>query len=221
VKRETKGAKMTEQEFLEILKETGGYISESHIISTSGKHLDAYLNKDAIYPHTCAVSMVCKAMAELFAGENVEAVVGPSLGGIILSQWTAYHLSELTGRDVLGIYTEKNQSKNQILTRGYDALVKGKRVLVVEDILTTGESLAKVVRTVKAAGGTVVATCAMVNRDPDKIDEHVIGAPLKTLAAFCLPAWDEADCPMCKNNVPINTTVGKGHAYLAERKVPE
>lgn len=208
---------MTEQEFLEILKETGGYISESHIVATSGKHLDAYLNKDAIYPHTRAVSAVCKAMAELFADANIEAVVGPSLGGIILSQWTAYHLSEMMGRDVLGIYAEKNESKDQILTRGYDALVRGKRILVVEDILTTGGSLAKVVRTVKAAGGTVVAACAMVNRDPDKIDDAVIGAPLKTLASLRLPAWDEADCPMCKNNVPINTTVGKGRKYLEKK----
>jgi orotate phosphoribosyltransferase len=206
---------MTEQEFLEILKETGGYITESHIVATSGKHIDTYLNKDAIYPHTRAVSAVCKAIAELFVGENIEAVVGPSLGGIILSQWTAYHLGELTGRDVLGIYTEKTEDKNQILTRGYDALVHGKRVLVVEDILTTGGSLAKVVRTVKAAGGTVLAACAMVNRDPDKIDDTVIGASLKTLAALRLPAWDEADCPMCKNNVPINTKVGKGGDYLA------
>jgi len=209
---------MTEQEFLKILKETGGYISDSHIIATSDKHIDTYLNKDAIYPHTRAVSAVCKAIAELFTDENIEAVVGPSLGGIILSQWTAYHLSEITGKEVLGIYTEKTENKDQILTRGYDALVRGKRVLVVEDILTTGGSLAKVVRTIKAAGGTVLAACAMVNRDPDKIDETVIGTPLKTLAALRLPAWDESDCPMCKSNTPINTTVGKGRDYLARKK---
>lgn len=209
---------MTEQEFLEILKETGGYITDSHIVATSGKHVDTYLNKDAIYPHTRAVSAVCKAMAELYAGENIEAVVGPSLGGIILSQGTAYHLSEITGREVLGIYTEKDENKNQILTRGYDALVRGKRVLVVEDILTTGGSLAKVVRTIKAAGGIIVAACAMVNRDPDKIDNAVIGTPLKTLAALRLPSWDEADCPLCKQNIPINTIVGKGQDYLAKKE---
>jgi orotate phosphoribosyltransferase len=205
---------VTEQEFLQILKETGGYISGSHIVATSGKHVDTYLNKDAIYPHTSAVSAVCKAIAEVFANSEIEAVVGPSLGGIILSQWTAYHLSHSSGRDVLGIYTEKTADKDQILTRGYDALVRGKRVLIVEDILTTGQSLAKVVRAVKGAGGIVVAACAMVNRDPDKIDSTVIGAPLQTLAELRLPAWDAVECPMCKANVPINTTVGKGREYL-------
>lgn len=209
---------MTEQELLKILKETGGYIDQSHIIATSGKHIDTYLNKDALYPHTHAVSKVCQAMAELFADDNIEAVVGPSLGGILLSQITAYHLSKITGKDVLGIFTEKNAEKDQILTRGYDALVRNKRVLVVEDTLTTGGSLAKVVRTVKSAGGTVVAACAMVNRDPEKINDAVIGAPLKTLAELRLPAWDEADCPMCRNNVPVNTIVGKGRDYLAQHK---
>ncbi|MFA4993982.1 MAG: phosphoribosyltransferase family protein [Bdellovibrionales bacterium] len=207
---------MTEQELLDILKETGGYITGSHIVTTSGKHIDTYLNKDAIYPHTHVTSAVCKAMAELFVDSNIEAVVGPALGGIILSQWTAYHLSELTGKEVLGIYAEKTANKDQILTRGYDALVRGKRVLVVEDILTTGQSLAKVVRSVKEVGGIVVAACAMINRAPDKVDSTVVGAPLKTLAELRLPAWDKADCPLCKNNVPINTTVGKGREYLAQ-----
>jgi orotate phosphoribosyltransferase len=154
-------------------------------------------------------------MAELFVDLNVEAVVGPALGGIILSQWTAYHLSKLTGKEVLGIYAEKMPDKSQLLTRGYDALVRRKRVLVVEDILTTGVSLAKVIRSVKDVGGMVVAACAMINRDPDKIDSALIGAPLKTLAELRLPSWNEVDCPMCKKEIPVNTTVGKGREHLA------
>lgn len=86
---------MTEQEFLEILRKTGGYITGSHIVGLREKHIDTYLNKDAIYPHTRAVSAVCKAIADLFADLHIDVVVGPSLGGIILSQWTAFHLSEV------------------------------------------------------------------------------------------------------------------------------
>lgn len=206
---------MTQNDFIELLRQTGGYIDKSHIIATSGKHLDTYLNKDAIYPHTHAVSAVGQAFAELFIDAQIEAVIGPSLGGIILAQWTAYHLSKQTGRDVLSLYTEKTATNEQILTRGYDALIHGKRVLVVEDILTTGGSLAKVVRTVKAAKGTVIAACAMVNRDPDKVDATVIGAPLKVLADLRLPAWDADICPLCHAKIPVNTNVGKGRAYLS------
>jgi len=208
---------MTSEQFLEILRSTGGYISGSHIVATSGKHIDTYLNKDAIYPHTKAISEVCLAMAEPYVGQRIEAVVAPALGGIVLSQWVAHHLSELTGEDVLAIYTEKTPDKDQILTRGYDKLVKGKRVLVVEDILTTGGSVIKVVNSVKKAGGDVVAVCVMCNRNPAVVNAELVGAPLMALAEMSVPAWDEHECPMCKQGMEINVSVGKGREYLARK----
>lgn len=208
---------MNSDQFLDILKSTGGYISGSHIIATSGKHIDSYMNKDAIYPHTKAISEVCRAMAEPFAKEGIEAVVAPALGGIVLSQWVAHHLSEMTGKEVLAIYTEKTADKDQILTRGYDKLVAGKRVLIVEDILTTGGSVIKVVNSVKEAGGEVVAVSVMINRNPEGITSELIGAPLAALASLMLPAWDEEDCPMCKQGMEINVSVGKGRDYLEKK----
>ncbi|MDD3182065.1 MAG: phosphoribosyltransferase family protein [Alphaproteobacteria bacterium] len=208
---------MNSQEFLDILKSTGGYITNSHIIATSGKHIDSYMNKDAIYPHTKAISAVCRAMAEPFAKDGIEAVVGPALGGIVLSQWVAHHLSEMTGKDVLAIYTEKTADKDQILTRGYDKLVAGKRILVVEDILTTGGSVIKVVNTVKKVGAEIVGVSVMINRNPAVVTSELVGAPLTALASLTLPAWDEADCPMCKQGMEINVSVGKGRDYLAQK----
>lgn len=207
---------MTNEQVLEIFKKTGGYIAGSHIVYTSGKHGSAYLNKDAIYPHTVLVSELCRAIAEEFRGKGVEVVVGPALGAIILSQWTAHHLSELEGREILGVYTEKTPEKEQIFTRGYDAFVKGKKILVVEDLLTTGGSVKKVVESVKKAGGEVIAAAALVNRGGVKA-EGVGGVPLFTLASVTLDAWDEPSCPLCAQGVPVNTTVGKGKEYLAKK----
>jgi orotate phosphoribosyltransferase len=208
---------MTSDELLAIFKKLGGYISGSHIVYTSGKHGEVYFNKDAIYPHTKEISSICKEIATRFKDKSIEVVAAPALGGIILSQWTAFHLSELTGKEVLGVYTEKTPDKNQIFTRGYDALVKGKNVLIVEDITTTGGSVKKVVDSVRVAGGTVVAVCVLVNRDPTGITSESMGAPYSALASQKAQAWDEGECPMCKNNVPINTTVGKGRDYLAQK----
>jgi len=109
---------MTGTELLEIFKKTGGYITGSHIVYTSGKHGEAYLNKDAIYPHTNEISQVCFEIAKRYKEKEIEVVAAPALGGIILSQWTAYHLSKMTGKEVLGIYTEKTPDKNQVFTRG-------------------------------------------------------------------------------------------------------
>lgn len=208
---------MTSRQILNIFRKTGGYISGSHIVYTSGKHGEAYLNKDAIYPHTRETSKICRAVAEKFKHSDIEVVAAPALGGIILSQWTAYYLSQLTGKEVLGVYTEKTADKNQIFTRGYDKLVKGKKVLVVEDITTTGGSVKKTIKSVRKAGGRVIAVCVLVNRDPDNINSALIEAPLYPLAEVKMSAWDEDKCPLCKENVPINTTVGKGREYLAEK----
>ncbi len=208
---------MTREQLLDILRETGGYISGSHIVATSGKHIDTYLNKDAIYPHTKSISSVCLAMAEPLAKDQIDAVVAPALGGIVLSQWIAHHLSQLTGKDVLAVYTEKTPDKDQILTRGYDQLVCGKRVLVVEDILTTGGSVIKVLNSVRKAGAEVVAVSVMFNRNPKAVTSELFGVPLHALAEIDVPSWDEADCPMCKSGQEINTTVGKGREYLAQK----
>lgn len=210
---------MEPNELLEIFRRTGGYVSGSHIVYTSGKHGEVYFNKDAIYPHTKEISSICKEIALRFKDKPIDVVAAPALGGIILSQWTAYHLSNLAGREVLGIYTEKTPDKNQILTRGYDALVKGKKVLVVEDITTTGGSVLKVIQSVKNAGGTIVGVCVLVNRDPEHIHSEFIGAPFFPLAEVKAQAWDELNCPMCKKGVPINTTVGKGREFLAKKQI--
>ena len=118
-------------DIIDILKQVGAVITDSHFVYTSGKHGSVYINKDAVYPHTKETSAVGRMMAKKFANTEVDVVVGPALGGIILSQWTAYHLSQIKGKEILGIYTEKDTDSNQILRRGYDHLVKGKNVLVV------------------------------------------------------------------------------------------
>ncbi len=91
---------------LDILAKVGAVITDSHIVYTSGKHGSAYVNKDALYPHTRETSNLCEAIARQFVDDDVGVVVAPAIGGVILSQWVAHHLSEITGREVLGTYAE-------------------------------------------------------------------------------------------------------------------
>lgn len=199
---------------VDILKKVGAVITDDHFVYTSGKHGEIYINKDALYPHTAETSEVCRMMAEQFKDKDVEAVVGPALGGIILSQWVAHHLSQMEGKEIFGVYTEKDETDNQILRRGYDQVIKGKKVLVVEDLTTTGGSVKKVVDTIRLAGAEVVAVCVMVNRDPVNVNETTVGAPFVATDILKAQAFDGADCPFCKANRPINTNIGHGKAYL-------
>lgn len=204
-------------EIIDILKETGAVIANSHFVGTSGRHFDTYVNKDALYPHTAAVSKVGKLFAAKFKDRNVEVVVGPALGGIILSQWTAHHLSEMTSKEVLGVYSDKMENNDQVLKRGYDKLVKGKNILIVEDLTTTGGSVQKVVATVKANGGNIVAVSVMTNKDPNQVTTEFIGAPFEPLSELVVESFTPEECPLCKNNVPVNTTVGHGKKFLEEQ----
>ena len=203
---------------IELLRKANAIITDSHIVYTSGKHGSVYINKDALYPHTDLSSEVGRMMAEKYKDLDVEVVVGPALGGIILSQWTAYHLSKMTGREVLSVYTVKDAESNQVFDRRrYDELVRGRKTLIVEDITNTGGSAKKVVKTVKEVDGDIIALCVMINRDPKNINSETMGAQFDALDVIEAEAFEEADCPLCKENVPINTEVGHGREFLEKK----
>jgi orotate phosphoribosyltransferase len=209
------------QEVVDILKKTGAVIGDSHFVYTSGKHSPDYVNKDYIFPHIRYISRIAEIIAEKYKDSPVDIVVGPSMGGIILSQWVAYHLGLLKQKEILAVYTEKQPDKDQIFTRGYGQFVKGKNVLVVEDIVTTGGSVKKVINSVLKEEGTVLAACSIVNKDPVNINRDFIGVPYDYLAIVGMDVWEEKDCPLCKKGVPINTQLGHGKKFLAEKNQQE
>jgi len=209
---------MNEQEVLQVLGKVGAVITDSHIVYTSGLHGTAYVNKDAVYPHTAETSHLCRAIAERFADANVQVVIAPAIGGVILSQWTAHHLSEMSGHEVFGVYAEKSGDDAFVIKRGYDKLVAGKNVLVVEDVLTTGGSAKKVIIATREIGGNVIGLGVLCNRGGITPQDVADVPKLTSLTDVKLDAWDEATCPLCKQNVPVNTDVGKGREFVARKQ---
>lgn len=210
---------MDEKEVLEILGKVKAVIKDSHVVYTSSKHGSAYVNKDAVYPYTATIARLCAEIALRFSSDNVEVVIAPAIGGVILTQWVTHYLEGMasTCGKVLAVYAEKAEGDTFVIKRGYDKLVAGKRVLVVEDFLTTGGSAKKVVEAVRAIGGEVVGLGVLCNRG-DITAKDVGDVPkLEALLQVKLDAWDEADCPLCKAGVPVNTDVGKGREFLARK----
>jgi orotate phosphoribosyltransferase len=198
---------------LEILEEVDA-IQHGHFEYTSGNHGEAYVNKDALYPYPHLLSEVCGYMAMPFKDDDIEVVVGPAMGGILLANNTAQHLNmwQPEGRVVHAIYAEKalvSGTSGFAFTRGYQNFVQGKRVLVVEDNLTTGDSVSKVVNIARAAGGYVVGVSAMCNRGNVKADQ--VGSPDKfiSLLALQMNSYNPNDCHLCKSGIPMNTNLGK------------
>jgi orotate phosphoribosyltransferase len=202
---------------LQILKEVGAVLTNDHFVGTKGPHFATYVNKDALYPYTSKTSQVCALFADAFRSYQVDVVAGPALGGIILAQWTAAHLGMMDSRVVLGLYAEKKAGTLQ-LTRGYDQLLKGKRVAVVEDITTTGGSLKTLIAAIQAAGGEVVVAGVIVNKNPAAVTSDFFGVPFIALAELPIPLYSAEDCPLCQAGVPINTKIGHGKKFLNSKQ---
>lgn len=195
---------------LSLLEEIGALISNSHIIYTSGRHGSSYVNKDAIYPHTQVTEAICKAMAEPFFGIEIDAVLAPAIGGVLLGHGVAKVLSEHKGKNILSVYAEQTAEKNFVIKRGYDGLIRGKKVLVVEDVLTTGGSVRKVVEVAKQIPCDIIGVSALCNRG--SVTPEMLGSVPRLVSLFnlSLESWDPTDCPLCKTQIPVNTAVGKG-----------
>lgn len=205
-------------EIINILTKVGAIISDSHFVGTSGRHMAVYVNKDALLPHTRYVSKIGKLFAEQNKNKKIDVVVAPAVAGIPFSQWTAYYLTKIRKKEVLSIFTEKTPENEQVFKRGYDTLVKNKRVLVIEDTTTLGSSVKKVIESVKKAKGKVVGVSVMVNRDPQKVNSKSIGAPFSALTVLRAESYEEKKCPLCKKGIPINTKIGHGKKFLELKK---
>lgn len=208
---------MTEAEVLQIIQNVGAFRA-GHFVFNSGLHADTYINKDAIYPHVGYVSQLCRAMAERFKDDNVDVVLGPANGAIILSTWTAHHLTEILGREIYGVYADKDGDGGFIIRRGYDKLIAGKRVLVVEDLTATGGSIRKVLEAARAVGADVVGAIAICNRGG--VTKGAVGNPprFESLVDLHLEQWPAEVCELCKRNLPVNTDVGHGAEFLRAKE---
>ena len=225
---------MNEEEVRRILSRVGAFITDGHFIYTSDKHGSKYINKDAIYPHTEEVSRLCRGIADKFIGDSVEVVIAPAIGGVILSQWVAHWLTKMTGREVLSTYAEKEGMELVssscgtlppryedifVIKRGYDKLIFGKNILVVEDILTTGGTVKKVVKITRDFGVNVIGVGALFNRG--FVLSKDVGDILKVVSLMNLrfDSWDREVCPLCAKGILVNTEVGKGHSSHLRKKL--
>jgi len=216
---------MKEAKIITILRKVGAILTDDHFVYTSGNHGSVYINKDYLYPHTKETSEVGKMFAEKMKNKAIDVVAAPAVGGTILCTWTAYYLSKLKKKEILSVYAEKDKGSNAgasesnlVFKRGYDSFLKGKKVLVLEDLTNTGISVKKTAEAVRKAGGKVVAVCVMVNRNPKNVNSGMMGTPFYELGIFPARFYSPEKCELCKKNIPINTKIGHGKKYLEELK---
>ena len=182
----------TETEVRDILVKTNA-IMDGHFLLTSGLHSPHYVEKFNVLQHPKYTEKLCQAMAEKFKDANIETVVGPVTGGVILAHETGKALG------TRAIFTERVDGK-MTFRRGF-SLHEGERVLIVEDIVTTGGSIKEVIDVVKSYGAIPVAVSMLVDRSGGKADFGDV--PATALLKMNVETYKPENCPLCKNNVPI------------------
>lgn len=207
---------MSDSEARRILVRNGAILS-GHFVLASGRHSDLYVNKDAVFPNTRDVSRLCEMIVERWGVEAPGVIVGPVAGGVALAQWTAHHFTDRMAFPVPAIYADKKEGGDIYefeLRRGFDKIVVGRGVFIVEDVLTTGGSVNGVADAVREAGGRVVGVGALCNRGGVTMDK-VDNVPIIALTKVKADSWAPADCKLCAQGIPVNTDVGKGRSFLA------
>jgi len=212
---------MNDPAIMQMFADVGAIVTGSHFVYTSGRHSSVYVNKDALYVHPRVIAELCQAMAAPYDAEQIDVVVGPVMGGIVLSQWVAHHLNgrRATG-ETLAVYAEKESDgpdKTFAFRRGYDRYIAGKNILVAEDILTTGGSARQVIELVRRHGGNVIGLSVLCNRGNVQ-PEDVANVPIHALIEISLETYSEEECPFCRDHVPVNIELGKGRAFLAKQE---
>ena len=183
-----------DQYLLDLLVGTEAIFRDGHYVYKSGRHGSVYLEKDRILANTAVTSKLCYRIAKRFFRDGVEVVAGPSMGGATMAQWVAYFLEPMP----YAVYAEDEHGRKSF-RRVFADLIPGKRVLVVDDVVDTGGSAARIIRTVEQLEGTVVGVGALWNRGDVSFGRY----PLYCLANTFYRTYTPAECPLCRDGTPL------------------
>jgi orotate phosphoribosyltransferase len=180
--------------------ESAGAFLRGHFVYTSGRHGADYLEKFRILENPSATSALCAMIAERFRLLRPQLVAGPTIGGVIL----AYEVARQLGLNA--VYAERGEAGGRTLRRSFEVEPKT-RVLVVDDVVTTGGSLREMVTCVQDAGGEVIGIGVLADRTGGEVATEV---PFFACLTLDFPSYAPADCPLCQAGIPVSAPRGSG-----------
>jgi orotate phosphoribosyltransferase len=169
-----------------------GALLEGHFRLTSGLHSPGYLQSALVLQHPSEAEICGAALASRVRGLGVQAVLSPALGGIVIGQEVGRALG------VRAIFAERQEGR-LTLRRGF-TLSPGEKVVVIEDVVTTGGSTKETIDVARAAGAEVVAAGSIIDRSGG---QQRIDVPYHALAVVSLPTYEPASCPLCLAGIPV------------------
>ena len=182
---------MQSDNLLKLLRETGAML-DGHFLLTSGQHSNVYIEKFRILENPKSLDHVCRSMAEIVQEKDLDIVLSAAIGGILISGGVGRHLGKKH------IFSERINGKME-LRRGF-TINKGERVVIVEDIITTGGSVTELINLAEKLSAEIVYVVNLVDRSPMGIN---FGYPSTALLNLPSESWNPVDCPLCKRGNPL------------------
>ena len=183
---------LSRDEIEKMIKKSGALL-EGHFELTSGLHSDKYLQCALILQDPERCEALCRELADKFKATLVDVVIGPAMGGIIISYETARHLG------CRSIFAERKDERMK-LRRGF-SIDRGEKVLVVEDVVTTGGSVKEVIFLAREKEAVVVGIGAIVDRSPEEVDFGDL--QFKPLIRLDIKTFERDRCPLCKKDIEL------------------
>lgn len=181
--------RMNSDELLTLAREQGALL-EGHFLLSSGLHSPAYFQCARLLERPDIASRLGVALAAKITVDNVDVAIAPALGGILVAHEVARALG------VRALFAERDPSTADLVLRRGFSLQPGERALVLEDVVTTGKSLKETMKVVDVNGGQVVATGALVDRNPGDL---LLDVPFSTIARLDFPTYDPESCILCQS----------------------
>jgi orotate phosphoribosyltransferase len=198
-----------------------GCIYKGHFVGVSTKHLAGYCNIDPLLPHVKLVKELISQIIDNFKDDEIETVASPAVGAIPFSHWGAHYLMEANGGDIFGVWADKvstNAIREFAFEReGFAQAVRGKRVLILEDMINQMTSIKAMIKVVRETGGTIVGVGAVAaNKGVSAIELDV--PKFIKLCSVEYDTWTAEECAktgLCSKNEPIITDIGHGDEFKA------
>ncbi|MEK7203466.1 MAG: phosphoribosyltransferase family protein [Patescibacteria group bacterium] len=206
----------TDRENLQIL-ESCGAIREGHFVYSSGRHGLVYIDIEALIDHSKSMTILCRQLAHRFRDSAVDCVTGPTKGGVVVASRVAAQLSNFCGRKVDFVPTEKTSLDGFFIKHAFRSQISNRKILVVDDVLTTGGSVQQVIDFVRRWDGNVVGIGVLYNRGGESARSAVDVSDFFALLDIPHPSWSESECPACKNGIPISLDFGHGGESLLRK----
>lgn len=182
---------MTEEKLLDIFMNTDALL-EGHFLLTSGKHSDRYFQCAKVLQYTNYTTEICALITEYFRNDEIDVVISPAIGGIIVGQEVARQLGKRF------IFTERENGK-MTLRRGF-SIQPNEKLLVCEDVVTTGGSVFEVIDVIKNNGAEAIGVGFIVDRSNGKVD---FGTKQFSTIKMDVKSYQPDECPICKTDLPL------------------